>query len=227
MSFLPDILRTRLADALVWVERDGYVPIWHRQAIYAALGPPQPRVPIDGDQVSLAERRRLEQTQRDRGGIPVWRFQKAFGANRTRGHLRRTALAIATVGYDFVIWDDPRWYKQRTRDVIQRIMTLVQRVYAGQTPDAMDLDGLLISTFDAFHSEDFVWVAAGQAYNVAVWDSDLELDPLPPFRSDTELRAFWHDVAGLAVIAAEHRYAEFWAWWLTSAVPQAWAAHPD
>jgi hypothetical protein len=226
MYLLPELLRTRLVDAGTVLERSGHVPIWHRQAIYAALGSPQPLIPIDLASVSTVERQRLEKAQRDRGGIPVFHSQMIFGKDRTPGHIRRTALAIRTVEYDFPIWHNPNWHLSSTRDAIQRIMAIVRQVYAGQQPEPQAIDGLFISVFDAFHTEDVVWAAAGRAYDVAVADVDLELDPLPPFRSDKELNAFRHDVAGVAAIAAEAQAPAFWHWWLTSAVPAAWLAHP-
>lgn len=226
MHILPELLRIQLAETIAVLERSGHVPIWHRQAIYAALGSPQPLIPINLASVSGVERQTLEQAQRDRGGIPVYRSLQVFGTNRTLGHIRRTALAIQTVEYDFPIWHNPNWHLSSTRDAIQRILAIVRQVYAGQPPEPHAIGGLRISVFDAFHTEDVVWAAAGRAYDVAVADVDLELDPLPPFRSDKELNAFRHDVAGVAAIAAEAQAPAFWHWWLTSAVPAAWLAHP-
>jgi len=227
MHSLPESLRTRLTETIAMLERSGHVPIWHRQAIYAALGPPQPLIPIDLAALRPVERETLEQAQRDRGGIPVFRSQTVFGPDRTPGHIRRTALAIQTVEYDFPIWHNPNWYRSSTREAIQRITALVQQIYIGQPPEPHAISGLRISVFDAFHTDDVVWAAAGRAYDVAVADVDLELDPLPPFRSDKELNAFRHDVAGLCAIAAEAQATAFWSWWLTSAVPGAWLAHPN
>lgn len=226
MHSLPELLLARLAEAAALLERSGHVPIWHRQAIYAALGSPQPLIPIDLASVSPMERQRLEKAQRDRGGIPVFHSQMIFDTDRTPGHIRRTALAIQTVEYDFPIWHNPNSYRSSTREAIQRIIAIVRQVYAGQSPEPHAIGGLRISVFDAFHTEEVVWAAAGRAYDVAVADVDLELDPLPPFRSDRELNAFRHDVAGVAAIAAEAQAPAFWHWWLTSAVPAAWLAHP-
>jgi hypothetical protein len=226
MYLLPELLRARLAEAAASLERSGHVPIWHRQAIYATLGPPQPLIPIDLASVSTVERQRLEKAERERGGVPVFHSQMIFGTDRTPGHIRRTALAIQTMDYDFPIWHNPNSYRSSTREAIQRIMAIVRQVYAGQQPEPQAIDGLFISVFDAFHTDDVVRAAAVLAYYVAVWDSELQLYPLPSFRSDKELNAFRHDVAGVSAIAAEAQAPVFWRWWLTSAVPAAWLAHP-
>lgn len=227
MPTLPDELSTAIAAALAWLERTGTVSIWHRQALYAALGPPQPLIPISLESASPAERRTIAKRQGDQGGVPVFHFKNVDGVHRTRGHIRRTALTIQTVAYVFALWNDSRWHRPRALDAIQRIMLVVRQVYAGEQPAESATDGLIISTFDAHTPADGVHVAAGRAYDVARTDVDFQLYPLPPFRSDEELSAFRHDVAGLAAIAADSQASAFWAWWLTTALPNAWLAHPD
>lgn len=230
MSVVPPVLRARLAEAMAWVERTGTVSIWHRQAIYAALGQRQPLGPLDYLRRSLAVRQKWERQRLARHDAPLFGATTIVGRPLTPGHLRRTALAIHTLEYDFRVWQNPRWYRQKRRDAFVRMMALVRQAAAGQPADPATVAALRVDLQmpGEWYQDDSLLLAAGRAYDVAMADVDFQLDPLPPFHDDADLTKYQSDVPGLATMLAGDEFrATFWVWWLTHAAPQAWAAHPS
>jgi hypothetical protein len=228
MSDLPVMLQTRLQDARSWLVLHYRISIWHRQAIYDALGPPAHRAPIDLAAVEVHERQRLEQQQRACGGLPPVRFPKVFGSNRTIGHLRRTCLSILTVDHLMSIWERfASSMEPRKHEAVPKIMAVVRQVYRGEHPAPGALDRLTISLFDVYDHLDMIHYAAGRAYDVAIFDVDFRLYPLLPFQPDKNLSGMRDDVARMAALAMGRDDATFWQWWLDEAVPAAWRAHQD
>lgn len=130
---LPALLQARLQDARSWVEQHYRVSIWHRQAIYDALGPPAHRPPIDLAALSPSDRQRVEQEQQGRAGMLPVQFPKVFGADRTLGHIRRTYLSILTVEYILPIWEQ-HWYPlgNRTSATVPKLLEAVRQFYVGE-----------------------------------------------------------------------------------------------
>lgn len=202
---LPDILRDRITEAYAELRSTGFVQIWYRQAVYAALGSRHPN-----------------------------REAAVFGADRTPGHRRRTHLTLATLERILPVWHQsfvPRGVA--TLDLVPDILSIIRRLDAGDQAAIYDFGKPchpFLSYCEICTPADYVMVAAGQAFHVAVYDADYQLDPLPPYRPDHQLqdiRRWPLDVPRLAADAEAKDPASlraFWEWWLTRAIPTAWQA---
>jgi len=203
LTDLPETLQHRIAEAQAELRRTGFVRIWYRQALYAALGSRHPN-----------------------------REAAVFGNNRTLGHRRRTLLALSTLERILPIWEQS--YQPRgllTPELVPAIVTIIRRLDAGDHTSTNDFGKPchpFLSYCETHTRADHVLVAAGQAYHVALYDADYQLDPLPPYRPDYqlhEIRRWPPDVPRLAADAEAHGPNDlkaFWEWWLMCAIPTAW-----
>jgi hypothetical protein len=109
---LPELLQHQLHDAREALAHSGTipawrvprielrtVPIWHRQAIYDALGPPSFRPPLDQAGLDPNLRRSIEAYNREHG-LPLVYPRKVAWPDRSIGHLRRTLLTLLTLDLD-------------------------------------------------------------------------------------------------------------------------------
>ncbi len=223
MSDVPHVVPLVLQQTLdaaytAALSRRGGLPIWHRQAVYAALGPPGHRIPV-ATHPSL---------QAARGGLPCFETVPVAPALRTRGHLRRTALAIQSA---YVVIEPsadgllltPSDTAEESRLAALARLTLAQAeaIYRGE-PAGEQPPWLLFEDAVSFAEQQLA--IAGMVRHVALWDSDLQMYPLLPALSDSRIAGMLLDTAYVLSLVLG---STFHTTWLTVLVPQAYLAHPE
>jgi hypothetical protein len=154
----------------------------------------------------------------------------------TRGHQRRTALAIATVEYVLPLWE--HLYPSDFRP--HRLLTTARGILQGESYDWESIKDDMFDMFYADQRGDEIGLAATWAFDVARFDNEFTLDAIDTTLidatlNDHQLRGSEHDTAFFASIAFTDgpwwiaqsnptKRREFWMWWLGTAVPTAWEA---
>jgi hypothetical protein len=208
-----ELLSSRLNHAKQAFVRHQTVPIWHRQAIYAALG------------------------------ARYYGFERKPVAtvNRSPGHIRRTKLMLLTLDYAIPyadVWSNAEYERE-----MQLFLLAIRRVVMGEQWETFSLPHSGIGHHDAYASGDLIYVATSYAWHSVSQDTEYTLDPLEPERDDKQLLALQFDTAGLVALALHKQYigtyfdsdnrpislpninpSVYWEWWLDEAVLAAWNA---
>jgi|GEM_PF-1659699 len=235
---IPATLQQRLLAAQSALQQRKTVSIWHRQAIYAALGSRYYGYKLKTAEAAL-DRRLLQGVQQLRAGLPVYEDAPVPSSSRPAGHTRRATLMLHTL--DYANRQIQGWTDAAYGNTLRLYLDAMHAVLDGRDWQDFNLPPG-IGHHDAYVPGDIIYVATCYAWETLKRDSEYALYPLEPERDDTALKAFRIDTAGLVAIAIQSQYADgsipypyqpvhaqtlrFWQWWLEEAVPVAWNAVP-
>ncbi|MDZ4721390.1 MAG: hypothetical protein SH847_23250 [Roseiflexaceae bacterium] len=239
MIRLPALLWQRLTEAHRALAQYGVVPIWHRQALYAAFGNRSYGFEIKLEsrpgEPTIADLQQLNQ------GFPVYEDRLVATTDRVSGQIRRTALILTTLEYanNYI----QGWTYEEYQGQMLMFLNAIRAVAAGDNWEHFSFPHTGIGLFDAYEPGDIVYAATSFAWQNIIRDAEYMLYPLEPERDDDMLKPFRFDTAGLIAIALESQYTRaprvtdhivphisvltYWSWWLNEAVPQAWQVVPD
>lgn len=229
-------------EALTCLADTGKVPIWYRQAIYRTLGEPWHQY-HEGvwDTVPADAHSRIVFSEHDKAGItPFPRLPQAT-STETLGHRRRNTLWYLTADYGYrhaLEHCRPQWshYPLTATERDFFLVTyhawfhLISQIHAGMQWEHVSGPFLpWLGPYDVGGGEE--WLLVAFVWSWENWKTDIDLlHPLFPIRDDLALQVLIMDVpffVGLGLRELDRDEGAFWRWWLTDAVPQAWAAHAE
>jgi hypothetical protein len=181
-----------------------------------------------------------------------WAIYAAFGSRLLdeetidmSGYLRRTALACLSVRKVLPIWERA---KPADRTAHQILAQAEQVLHAQVNPQTLTqkpaaywtlMDGYIYHAIKNGEDTTFVLVGYGAAcaLSVALWDEKFDPNRVDYNLTEASFDPYEWDVAFHTAAAYSGgvtwrghsnsvKRREFWQWWLTEAVPKAWAAFP-
>jgi hypothetical protein len=152
-------------------------------------------------------------------------------------------LALLSIQHVLPLWEKARPFDRAPHLLLEKAEKILAGVLTGQQVDEMNLPGWTYMDNVGYKVPyaDSSWVLVGygaiKVVDVAVRDENFDPTQINPQLTDDHLDPYDLDVAPTAAAAYADGFRwdsesdpqkrrQFWQWWLTEAVPKAWAAFP-
>jgi hypothetical protein len=166
------------------------------------------------------------------------------GNTTNQGHRRRTKLALLSIQHVLSLWEKVRPFDRSPHLILEKVQQILEGVLTGKQVDQMSglpdwgyMDNVSCQVPYIGSSWILVGYGAVKTIGVAIWDEIFDPTQINPQLTDDHLDTYDLDVASEAAAgyaggfrwkseSDQRKRRQFWEWWLTEAVPKAWAAFP-